>query len=381
MIPMQNEMNGMKSRLSRMDELEKKYQRQEDECKLLKANCNTLEKKCTTLEKKCTNLDTRCDSLQRSVQILSKESKWEYSAPPIPDSHWRGLPEEDIGGMERLLRLIEGYAGALRGGRWSDGEQVDKICLGQESPDNVEIDMLHHDDVLLPHWEEFANALQLHNVNISKLSIANIQLTSQVLDLLAPALKGKAFTGFLFERNGFANNNEGAKFITECIKQNNELDRFDWVNNHIDNTKDAMLFVDAIVNHPSIDSVRIESCLGGEHINSYEVVCPLFASDRTWERIDIESNDIRTRGDTAIPDYIASNPPLKILYLANNHLNDDDVALIARALKQNNHLTQIRLGDNDFTDIGYNALCNVFYDFTSLNSISDCNHTCEIEEL
>jgi len=131
---MQNEMNGMKSRLSRVDELEEKCQLKEDKC-------TTLETKCNAFEKKCANLDTRCESLQRSVQILSKESKWEYSAPPIPDSHWHGLPEEDIGGMKRLLRLIKGYTGAFRGGRWSDGEQVDKICLGQESPDNVEIDM------------------------------------------------------------------------------------------------------------------------------------------------------------------------------------------------------------------------------------------------
>ena len=50
---MKVEMNDMKGRLSRMDELESK-------CKLLKAEGG---------------------SVERSMQILIKEQKWEYSAP------------------------------------------------------------------------------------------------------------------------------------------------------------------------------------------------------------------------------------------------------------------------------------------------------------
>jgi len=62
-INMQKEMDGMRDKLSRMDELETKCQQQEE---------------------KCVILEDRCDSLQRSVEILSKESTWEYSAPSIP---------------------------------------------------------------------------------------------------------------------------------------------------------------------------------------------------------------------------------------------------------------------------------------------------------
>ena len=79
-----------------------------------------LEKKLDILEKKCTNLDTRCELLQRSVQILGKESNWEYSAPPIPLSHWRGLPEDNIRGMQKLVRSIKGYTCALRSGELKD---------------------------------------------------------------------------------------------------------------------------------------------------------------------------------------------------------------------------------------------------------------------
>ena len=47
-------------------------------------------------------LEARCESLERSVQILTKDAKWKYSAPAIPTSHWidRGFDEHYIEGME-----------------------------------------------------------------------------------------------------------------------------------------------------------------------------------------------------------------------------------------------------------------------------------------
>jgi len=335
----QQEMDGMQSRLFHVDEL----------------------------EKKCTNLDTRCESLQRSVQILSKESKWEYSAPPVPLSHWRGFPENYINKMQTLLADIQGYTCGLRSGEASGRS----IHLGQSDI------FLQHDDILLPHWKEFANALQLHELNRYKIKIQNVQLTSEVLDLLAPALKGKPLRELILERNGFANN-EGIMFSTECIKHNNELQHLDWINNQIDSTEDAMLLVDAIVSHPSVTKVSLDNCFGGIS-NSYEVVRPLFASDRTWEKLDLEGNNIRTRGGTEIPNYIASNPPLTHLYLTGNKLNDDDATLIARALKGNTNLKNLRIHNNTgITDIGNNALRVAIYDPTSLNSMSDCKHACII---
>ena len=354
---MQKEMNTMKNRLSHIDELEKK--------------CDTLETKCNVLEKKCIHLDTRCDSLQRSVQILSKESKWEYSVPPIPDSHWRGFDEYYIEQIQNFLSDIKRKTCELRSGKELGGS----IYLGFADDE----DPLQHDDILLPRWKEFANALQLYQYkeDIPELSINNIQLSSQVLHILAPALEGKPLIGFVFDNNDFEED-KGIEFATECINSNNKLQHFDWVNNHIDNTKDAMSLVDAIVNHPSITKVRLENCLGGD-MNSYEVVRPLFAiGNKNWIRIDIESNNIQTKGDTAIPNYIACNPPLEYLFLSGNKLNDDDAILFANALKQNNHLKYIHLNDNSITGIGKEALSKAVYDPTSLNSMSDCNHKCSI---
>ena len=64
------------------------------EMKDLKSHCNSLQNEMNGMKDRCTYLENRCDSLQRSVQILSKESKWEYSVPPIPStSHWHEFDE------------------------------------------------------------------------------------------------------------------------------------------------------------------------------------------------------------------------------------------------------------------------------------------------
>jgi len=96
-------------------------------------------------------------------------------------------------------------------------------------------------------------------------------------------------------------------------------------------------------------------------------------------KTDLDRNNIITGGGTEIPDYIAMNPPLKILYLQNNKLNDDDATLIARALKQNTNLQSLLLGGNNITAFGIEALYKAIYDPTKLNTLAGCNHTCNIE--
>ena len=82
-------------------------------------------------------------------------------------------------------------------------------------------------------------------------------------------------------------------------------------------------------------------------------------------------------GSTHIPDYIATNPPMTILNLKTNHLDDSDARLIARALKQNTKLKILCLGGNDITAVGINALKRAIYDPSStLNNVVDSNHTC-----
>lgn len=111
-----------------------------------------------SLESKGIYLEDRCELLQRSIQMLSKESTWEYSAPSIHDNYWIGLgfDEEYIESMDELVTNIRNTSTFSR-----NGECTGDVSLGVASPDNDVGTLLQHDDVLLPHWKEFATALQL----------------------------------------------------------------------------------------------------------------------------------------------------------------------------------------------------------------------------
>ena len=78
---------------------------------------------------------------------------------------------------------------------------------------------------------------------------------------------------------------------------------------------------------------------------------------------------------------MARNPPLTHLYLAGNHLDDNDAVTIARALKQNTNLRRLHLVQNDITETGRVELRNTIYDSTSLNAVANSNHRCNIEEI
>jgi len=347
------------------------------EMKDLKSRYTSLQNEMNGMKDKCTYLENRCDSLQRSVQILSKESKWEYSVPDLPERYWSNFDEEYLEEMiYPFLDAIKSYTHQLRSGK------LDHIHLsfGDEDDDTV----LHHDDALLPRWREFANAIQLGLCVpdsprfINTISITNIQLAPSVMDLLAPALKGKKVDTLTLDNNDFVNVRDGIKFAVSVMESNPNMKEFYWNSNQLDSMENAHSVLDAVISHPSIDRICLENCLLRDNINGYDVLCYLQTSGKSFEFIEFDKNEIETGGRTEIPDYIATNPPTTRLHLSYNQLNDNDAILIARALEQNNILREIRLGGNMITNIGKEALLKVVYDPTSLNSISDSNHSCHI---
>ena len=256
---MQNELDNATGRLSHMDEL----------------------------VRRCEFLEARCESLERSVQILTKDVNWKYSAPPsIPTSHWinRGFDEHYIEGMEVFLKLIKERTCELRTGTCSED-----IYLGGFDDDDI---LLLHDDALLPHWQDFANALQLYNPEASHLlGIFNMQLTSSVMDLLTPALKDKLMKSFALVNNEFANAREGIKFAIEIIQCNPRLKQFGWANNSIENMADANRLVGAVIGHPTIDVVSLYNCFA-EDVDAYSILCSLLSSTKDFDNIVIRSNII-----------------------------------------------------------------------------------------
>jgi len=361
-ISLQNEMDSMRDRLSRMDKAKKKYEQQEEEH-----------------SKEIDELENMCEVLRRSATLSIKESKWEYSAPLIPQSYWTniGYTDDGIVEMEKFLLSIKDVTCALRRGELVSGNKV--VLLGRDEADDDDDEnlALTHYNILLPHWREFTDALHIYPHILHEFVVHNIQLSSPVTDLLIPALKGKISSILTLNNNEFTNPLEGIDFVEQIINGNEGMDQFEWMNNHVTNTEDAICLVDIIIDHPSIDDIRLENLLG-EDVNGYDTVKELFTSTKSFSYIDLEGNNMKTRGDTAISDFIAGNPPLQYLIMGNNKLNDDDAILIASALKCNTNLQSLHLTRNDITDAGGKTLFNAVCDTTSLNSVADSNHTCRI---
>jgi hypothetical protein len=82
-------------------------------------------------------------------------------------------------------------------------------------------------------------------------------------------------------------------------------------------------------------------------------------------------------GAIKIAEYLEGNPPIEHLFLGHNLLNDDDTQLISQALKRNTNLKTLSLYTNNITSIGVKTILTCFFDISSLNAISESNHTIE----
>ncbi|EJK61822.1 hypothetical protein THAOC_17618, partial [Thalassiosira oceanica] len=102
------------------------------------------------------DLRRRCAVNARSIQVLKKDVKWTYSAPDIPLSHWQnqGHGDQYIAEMTKL----------------------------PEVP-------LAHDDILLPHWSELSDAIQIRGEgDLLTFGLVNVSVNRSVQDMLSQSL-------------------------------------------------------------------------------------------------------------------------------------------------------------------------------------------------
>ena len=93
--------------------------------------------------------------------------------------------------------------------------------------------------------------------------------------------------------------------------------------------------------------------------------------------VSFSATIILTHWAVKIAEYLESDPPIDRIDLDHNRLNDDDAILISQALKRNTNLKTICLLMNNITSIGVKVLLNCVFDSSSLNAISESNHTLE----
>ena len=149
-----------------------------------------------------------------------------------------------------------------------------------------------------------------------------------------------------------------------------QLQTFCLHHNQIDNMDSAQRLSSSLRSHSSINELHLNHCDLG---SSPEILSVILQSDVGY--INLEHNNIDSLGAAKITEYLEGDPPIKELTLHHNRLNDDDSLLISQALKRNTNLKTMSIHSNNLTAIGVKALLTCVFDNSSLNAISESNHT------
>ncbi|EJK59041.1 hypothetical protein THAOC_20792 [Thalassiosira oceanica] len=321
------------------------------------------------LREKCDVLESRCGSLERCILVLKKDVSWTYSAPDIPRSHWleQGHDEEYADNMEDILSSIKEDTKCVK----KMGEKYYCGCL-----DNDGQPAMLHDDALLPHFKELADAIQLSN-GIREVMIDNIELHPSALRILCQAMEGKV-TNFNFCSVRFPGQDlvECFDIIAASIRRNYALKRLLWIDNQISSDEQADQLIESTIDNRSIKDLRLVHCFNQSGVNGCRALAALM-NGRPFDCLDFRENGLS--GIENVATALATNPQLKALRIHVNELNDRDAELIAKALDRNTKLQELYLGRNNITPAGFEKIRSTIYDPSSLNAMESCNHTCYVD--
>jgi len=374
---------------SMMQELVQQNRTQTNMMQSMQGKINNMQAEITQLTNKCdktgtiiSKLDDKLDVLEGSQKrvedklkyhdILLQNQNWKYSAPYPSRDYWSS---SNLNGDDRaakdFLRQIQQCTEKMRYGK-GDGD----ILLTANLPYN---------QVFLPHWKEFANALQQYHYHLnhstelqgnSGLYFLNVKLPDEVIDLLSKALKSSHFRKIKLESNNFGQ--RGIDFALKYLKNNPILKAFSLVDNPINSMDDINKLGEIVKEHPAIRDLQLHRCQGAD-VDGYEMLKMIMnAGKNKLMLVDLSSNNISTGESTFISDILVTNP-LYALLLAGNKLDDQDAISIAEALKHNTNLRFLDLTRNSITKTGWMALRKAEFDDTSLNAAADSNHRCNIK--
>ena len=288
----------------------------------LEERCEALDRKSESLERSCDELEVRCSSLERSIQVLKKDVSWRYSVPDIPRSHWigQGHDEEYADNLKQLIHLIKVDVERRRNG--SEEGEGECYCLKNEDGPTIS-----HDDALLPHFKELADAIQVSD-GIGRMYIDNIELSPPAINILFPAMEGKVtvidIARIVFPAENVMECYEG---IATSIRRNHELKRLVWLNNRFPSDEQADLVIESVIDNCSVTDVRLEYCFNQHGVDGCRALASLMTCGRPFEELDFDHNGLSDIDDVAAA--LATNPQIGRLYMTGNELIDRDAELIA----------------------------------------------------
>lgn len=360
----------------------------QDEVKNLRTDMKSLKGGVTSMHGDVSNMSDSKGGLKRLTEVekrqcyhgqLLQNQKWEYKALRPSQEYWDNVEDDEREAAEGFLTQIEQATEAMRYGDNANSDDGDQIRIDSS---------LSYNDVFLPHWEELATALEKHQYYLRCLSpleeenlvkpclhLVNMELSDTVIDLLSEALKSTHFHTFILDNNNLTDH--GIDFALEYAQNNPILEQFALSSTTMSKHNIEQL-CQIIKTHPAMNLLVLQRCVG-EDITAYEMLqMVMTAGIDKLRTINVMSNNIRTGGDTFISDFLLKNPNLVSITLNDNQFDDNDATAIARALKHNKKLRHLDLRRNNITNIGWDALSKAVFDDTSLSSVADSNHTCNI---
>ena len=254
-------------------------------------------------------------------------------------------------------------------------DQDDKLDL-VVGPGELDGMPLQHDERLLPYWKRFIGALS--SVNFSNcapinLSLLRVQLDKKVAEILLQSVKKAPLELLSLCNNSLGK--YGYNWLVELLSTNTSLKTLYIKSNPMEFPQDVANLSKTVANHPKLDIILFENCGIGQSNSVMKSVVNVFC----LREVSLENNDIDSYGATLISDCLITNPTLQTLYLRHNSLNNEDAKKLAFSLNSNTNLLVLNLSLNNITVEGMSSLSCSVCNITSLNSVSDSNHTCSIQ--
>ncbi|EJK69452.1 hypothetical protein THAOC_09290, partial [Thalassiosira oceanica] len=248
--------------------------------------------------------------------------------------------------------------------------------------ESVSISHVYHNEDLVPHWNALFRSFKHINPHDEgvELNFRVIELDEDLMweichHILHKNIRKVSFSRTHFTNNGFPNL-RGAIIELENALQSPKLKSLSWYRNPIESVEDMNLFTQALSRSNAVDELTF-TWNGNE--NAWALLSGVDFS--TYKVLSLCGNDLLTNGRTDIPDLIATNSPLVELNLHNNRLDDDDAVLIAQSLGRNTYLRKLNVGRNNIQERGMRALYEAVNQTSSLNALSDSNHSCRLQGL
>ena len=310
-------------------------------------------------------------SIDRAVTLPAMPTQASYNKP----DNWR---ERNRIGLERVKEQLQGLFNEVS----QDKRFWISLIHGPQLINNEE-PIVWHEPILDEYWDKVDGKInrrrQLGRVTkIRDMCIRNVEMTKErlaaivaIVSIQPTFLCGTATNSckvVIFDNVNICE--EGIICLSKLVETSLELQEFRLHHNRIDNIESVCCLSSSLKSHACIDRLYLTHCDLG---STPEILSIILQAD--VKRIILGNNNIDSLGAVKIAEYIGSDPPIYHIDLDHNRLNDDDASLISHALKRNTNLGQITLRSNNITSVGVKALLTRVFDSSSLNAISESNHT------